>query len=67
MLFLIKKTSAYDNKPCTEARKYKKKWMIEIITLDQLISLCKKYGNLIIKENSQYDCMEIEIYDDYRE
>ncbi len=36
-------------------------WGIKINSLDQLIKLSKKYGELIFDES------EIEIYDDYRE
>lgn len=47
------------------------KWYIEIETLDDLIKLQKKYGDLIIKSYSKGgkkdNILEIEIYDDYRE
>lgn len=49
------------------------KWYIEIETLDDLIKLQKKYGDLIIKSylfdkyKGKDNILEIEIYDDYRE
>ena len=44
-------------------------WLIEVDTLEELIELVLKYGDVIIKmkcKNSDKD-FEIEIYDDYRE
>ena len=47
-------------------------WMIEFITLDQLIAFVNKYKDIIIKkpQNTFFQGQaigEIEIYDDYRE
>lgn len=47
-------------------------WGIEINSLDDLLKLQKKYGNLIIQEYyssnpKSINQLEIEIYDDYRE
>lgn len=38
-----------------------KSWVIEIISLEDLILFCKKYDRIV------FDGKEIEIYDDYRE
>ena len=39
-------------------------WVVEIETLDDLVEFSKKYGELVLNFK---DCLEIEIYDDYRE
>lgn len=49
-----------------------KGWMIEFITLDQLITFVNKYDDIIIKkpQNTFFQGQaigEMEIYDDYRE
>lgn len=117
MEFLLKRTSAWDGKPCKEGiskelvridrrtvktlaeaklPKHKhwadgffasgtnhreelgmiardleprKKWIIKINTLEDLIKLNKKYGDLIISQENEYKGIDysIEIYDDYRE
>ena len=43
-------------------------WEVEIESLNDILSIFKKYGEIIIKENpySEYD-FAIEIYDTYRE
>lgn len=43
-------------------------WEVEIESLNDILSLFKKYGDIIIEESiySEYD-FEIEIYDAYRE
>ena len=71
MKFRITRTSVcYDVKPCEKAVKGKigeneRDWLIEINTLEELIELVEKEGQIIVsKDNSQ---PEIEIYDGDRE
>lgn len=48
-------------------------WMIEIATLDDLVKICCREGNIIVRMDGRYTdhanavLPEIEIYDDYRE
>lgn len=43
-------------------------WEVEIDSLIDIISLFKKYGDIIIKESAYFEYeFEIEIYDTYRE
>lgn len=71
MEFIVTRTSKIyfdeSEKPCEEA--YKKGrdnfgimiWMININSLEELMSFIDKYGQVVIDKD------EIEIYDDYRE
>ncbi len=81
MKFTIKRTGIWGNdKPCDEATPYEVKnnvikngetekcWAIEINSLEDLIALYRKYGELVIQTNMwDRETPEIEIYDDYRE
>lgn len=43
-------------------------WFIEIKSLEELLKFKDKYGNIIIRDSYQnYNILEIEIYDCYRE
>lgn len=46
-----------------------KLWVVDINTLEDLIKFTKKYGELILAENSwrSREFLSLEIYDDYRE
>lgn len=79
MKFYITRTSTFlhdEIRPCDEAypvthetdRTIIDLWQIEIKTLDDLLQLYNKYGDLIIQESMTVPGkMEIEIYDSYRE
>ena len=74
MKFEIKRTSLDpyihgDVPPCEEAiRESDYVWSIEVGSLEELVSLCSKYGDLIIERYSRTGEVDtIEIYDDYRE
>ena len=74
MKFEIKRTSLdpyihEDVPPCEEAiRESDYEWSIEVGSLEELVSLCSKYGDLIIERYSRAgEVYTIEIYDDYRE
>jgi hypothetical protein len=84
MKFRIKRTSQScfcESKPCDGAyidkfepdsrdSHYDQRWWaIEIESLDDLLALAEKEGEIIVKAPSKYtdDLPEIEIYDDYRE
>ena len=74
MKFEIKRTSLdpyihKDVPPCEEAiRESDYVWSIEVGSLEELVSLCSKYGDLIIERYSRTGEVDtIEIYDDYRE
>ena len=63
MEFMITRTSLWTNnkKPTQQAYKEGGNWYIKINSLDELIELTRKEGQIIIDEDS------LEIYDDYRE
>lgn len=73
MIFKIVRESIWDDgKPCEEAFHHEvpnikrqdgmeKCWGINVDSLNDLINLSKKYGQLVFNED------KIEIYDDYRE
>lgn len=64
MEFLIERTSGYFNstkQPTEGAYKRGKKWYIKINSLEELIKLSEKEGQIIIEGDY------LEIYDDYRE
>ena len=78
MKIKIRRTSVWDDeKPCQEA--YKEKyvsdngnkyigWFIDINSLDELLELKEKYGDIIITNNIlNQDRLELEIYDTLRE
>lgn len=49
--------------------KMRPRWVIEVNTLEDLLRLTDKYGNIIIGSEDDYKGIEwyMEIYDDYRE
>lgn len=77
MKFVIYRTSEIVP-PCEEAKKETMKllvdgdeeeiYTIEVNTLEELLNICKKYGDVIVNEN-YWDTKfpYIEIYDYYRE
>ena len=71
MKFEITRTSidsyvGEDIPPCKEAvRESPWHWSIEVNSINELVTLCQKYGHLIVMEFA--DGYGIEIYDDYRE
>ena len=82
MLLRITRTSSrYDEgiKPISEAKKVEVKrpetgashiyWEMEINTIEDIMNLVSKYGDIIITKDtsSMVHNAEIEIYDDYRE
>lgn len=81
MKFCVTRTSEgfdEEKRPCDESEKVvipKKgnylehtEWVVEINTIEELMAFCKKYGDIIISEQScEMKFNEIEIYDDYRE
>lgn len=72
MQFGISRTSTSiwdeDSKPCDGAKYKDSKWQIEITTLDELLDLAHKYGEIIILPIGAYrDRDELEIYDSCRE
>ena len=68
-----------DVKPIDEARKVEVKdpdigmshvyWEMEINTIEDIMNLVSKYGDIVITKDtfSMIHSVEIEIYDDYRE
>lgn len=49
-------------------RGYEPEWFIEVDTLDALLALESKYGQLVIERHwRNHEQLNIEIYDDYRE
>lgn len=82
MFVIITRTSSFcdeDIKPISEARKVKEKdpdtgishvyWEMEINTIEDIMNLVSKYGDIIIKKDTSSNVhdVEIEIYDGYRE
>ena len=79
MRFRITRASNDTKKPCKEAYKgtreiyFKDKfiiddcWYIDINSLEELLKLIKKYGDLIIQEDDNIKNPLIMIYDDYIE
>lgn len=76
MNFIIRRTSSYTKKPCREAYKdtmrtgygEREIYRINVNSLEQLIKLVEKYGDIIIGPHyMNKNEMNIEIYDDYRE
>lgn len=70
MRFQITKTSKDQKQPCDgaifEETDYVDGWFIEINSLEELLGLKKRYGELIL--TTDYGNIEtIEIYDDLRE
>lgn len=63
MEFLIRRTSSYLNsrQPVEGAYQKDEEWYIKINSLEELIKLSEKEGQIIIEEDY------LEIYDDYRE
>jgi hypothetical protein len=68
MRFEISRTSNWHGeKPCEEAKpgpetsRGRATWWVDLDSLEDLLSLSVKYGELVVNENT------IEIYDDYRE
>lgn len=63
MEFMISRTSYWtnDKRPTEKAYKEGDCWYIKINSLEELIELSKKEGQIIINEDI------LEIYDDYRE
>lgn len=79
MKFYVVRTSG-KTPPCEEAKHenvYLKRfdgktietdvWLIELNTLDELMELNKKYGDIIIEDYWYAEGKAIEIYDGYRE
>lgn len=54
-------------KPCDEAFLEDGRWLIEIKTLEDLITFTKKYGKIILEKDYCSKEVAIEIYDDFRE
>lgn len=79
MRFRIIRASNDTKKPCKEAYKGTREiyfkdnfitddcWYIDINSLEELLKLIKKYGDLIIQEDDNNKNFLIMIYDDYIE
>ena len=69
MKFQIARTSDYSstNPPCIGAGGEPHDWTIELESLDDLVSLARQHGEIIVTVIENSPMPYLEIYDDYRE